>query len=237
MPDSKIDYWSQISDLTIYDAAFWMAHKFDPRDHAFDIEHKAGYADYFEGSGGLAAVHEKCELLISAIRAGRIKLSGETYLNDQTINVGKTRILKNDWLTWCRNNGYFDTANQIISKVSAHAVPVGAVCIEIAQGVTSEAKAAKVETRQADAPVPGKMPNTAIGKLAITAAWLIECEIGKRATANQVIKKLQKMEPDEPVITEVIAHGVNWVTTKGKINSYDTQTCAKTLETWTKSRA
>ncbi len=144
MPDSKIDdYWLHISDLTIYDAAFWMAHKFDPRDNRFDPEYSVGpefdprahalymersasYADYFEGSGGLAAVQEKCELLISAIRAGSINLSGETYLNDQTINVGKTRILKSDWLTWCEENSYSELASQFAINGNSKQV-VGAV--------------------------------------------------------------------------------------------------------------
>ncbi len=89
---------------------------------------------------------------------------------------------------------------------------------------------------QAGATAPGKMPNTTIGKLAIKAAWEIECATSKRATAYQVIEKLQEWEPDEPVIREVIAHGVKWVTKKGKTNKYDIQTCAKTLETWNASR-
>lgn len=84
--------------------------------------------------------------------------------------------------------------------------------------------------------IPGKMPHISIGKLAIKLAWKIECETGKRATASKVIEGLQKMEADEPIITEIIPHGVEWALKKGGEKSYDVEACAKTLENWNKSR-
>ncbi len=90
---------------------------------------------------------------------------------------------------------------------------------------------------QAGATVPGKMPNTTIGKLAIKAAWEIECATGKQATANEVINKLQEWEPIEPILTEKTARGVKWETTGGIEKTFDVNTCAKALGTWNKSRA
>lgn len=84
--------------------------------------------------------------------------------------------------------------------------------------------------------IPGKLPKTSIGKLAIKAAWQIERETGKGATANQVIDTLQKWEPDESTITNIIPHGVKWETTKGIEKPFDVTTCAKTLATWNQSR-
>lgn len=91
--------------------------------------------------------------------------------------------------------------------------------------------------------IPGKMPSVTIGKLAIKAAWQIEGETGKRATAKQVIEKLQSWV-DHKDNTEAVAelidkipNGVKWVTSAGKENSYDIGACQKTLETWKKSRA
>jgi len=95
---------------------------------------------------------------------------------------------------------------------------------------------AEVNTTPSD-DIPGKLPNTNIGQLAIKAAWQIECATGKGATAKQVIETLKKWEPGEPVITESIAHGVKWATTKGTEKSFDVETCAKTLKTWNVSRA
>jgi hypothetical protein len=85
--------------------------------------------------------------------------------------------------------------------------------------------------------IPGKMPQTNIGKLAIKAAWQIECSTGKQATAKQVIEKLQAWTETEPELTETIPHGVKWATTKGKQKPFDVEACAKTLGTWQASRA
>ncbi len=244
------DYWLDAIGLTIYEAAFWMQTGGDPHAHEYRCAHDidSEYNDYFDARGVIDAIHDKCAVVINDICAGQINLSGETYHPNQEMDVHKTYILKNSWLKWCLEGRYPHIAERFKFKVSsAPVVAVEAVGIKIAQGVTPEAEAAKVEAGQAGTPVttkvgaaasvPGKMPNTTIGKFAIKAAWGIECATGKRATAKQVIAKLQEWEPDEPVITEVIPHGVNWVTTKGKTNSFNIQTCAKALETWNKSRA
>lgn len=109
------------------------------------------------------------------------------------------------------------------------------------------APAARVEagagTNPNDDAIPGKMPNTTIGKLAIKAAWEIEYKTKKRATAKQVIERLQAWvdhisNPNAVTeLTKKISNGVKWVTTGGKERDYDIGACQKTLETWQKSRA
>ena len=84
--------------------------------------------------------------------------------------------------------------------------------------------------------IPGKLPRTGIGKLAIKVAWEIERRTDKRATANQVIEELQKLVETEPELIGVIPHGVKWTTTKGKDKDFDVETCAKTLSNWQSSR-
>ena len=90
--------------------------------------------------------------------------------------------------------------------------------------------------------IPGKMPRTAIGKLAIDAAWKIERETGKRATGKLVIERLQSWvdHRDNPnavtELTEKIPNGVMWVTSAGLKKRYDIGTCQKTLENWNKTR-
>lgn len=114
-------------------------------------------------------------------------------------------------------------------------------------GAHADAPAAKGEALPVVSPsikeIPGKIPNVTSGKLAIKAAWKIECETGKRATAKQVIKMLQSWvdHKDNPEavteLTEKIPHGVKWVTGAGIEHNYEIKTCEKTLETWNKSRA
>ncbi len=84
---------------------------------------------------------------------------------------------------------------------------------------------------------PGKMPNTEIGKLAVKIAWQIECELGRMASMNEVIKKLQERVSKEDVLIEIIPHGVKWMTSGLQEKNYAKSACSKTLETWNKSRA
>jgi hypothetical protein len=61
--------------------------------------------------------------------------------------------------------------------------------------------------------IPGKIPKVTIGKLAVKAAWEIECEVNRKAAASEVISKLQewvKIKSHEALV-EVIPHGVSWM--------------------------
>ncbi|BBJ24225.1 hypothetical protein [Candidatus Nitrotoga sp. AM1P] len=84
---------------------------------------------------------------------------------------------------------------------------------------------------------PGKIPMIAIGKLAIETAWQIECELGRKASTDEVIKKLQERVGKEDVLIEIIPHGVKWITSGLQEKNYEKSACSKTLETWNKSRA
>lgn len=99
--------------------------------------------------------------------------------------------------------------------------------------------AAKVEVKPvattSDNP-PGKMPQTAIGKLAVKASFAIERDTSKQATAKQTIERLQSWVEYEPILAKVIPHGVIWVTSRGVEKPYDVQTCAVALKKWNASR-
>ncbi|MGO8754210.1 MAG: hypothetical protein ACLQHK_03140 [Gallionellaceae bacterium] len=87
--------------------------------------------------------------------------------------------------------------------------------------------------------IPGKMPRIAIGKLAVKAAWEIECETGRHATADEVIERLQKWAEagNDGYLHSKIKFGVKWVPKRGKIpKEYKPGACGKTLETWHASR-
>lgn len=93
-----------------------------------------------------------------------------------------------------------------------------------------------------EAAIWGKLPNTSMGKLAIKAAWLIEGETNRAATAKQVMTRLQEWadgghEPATLLKSDKKNHAVKWITGKRVEKSYDIEACGKTLETWTDSRA
>lgn len=108
MPDQfdVSEEWKQCSDLTIYEAAFWVRLKFDPRRHAYRSELDDAYHDHFmQHPGGYEAVVEKCEVILSAIRSGLIKTTKNVLTADGHLDDYQTYISKSDWLAWCENNG------------------------------------------------------------------------------------------------------------------------------------
>lgn len=101
---------------------------------------------------------------------------------------------------------------------------------------------------------PGKIARVASGRLAIKAAWQIECEEGRPATDGEVMARLRawgksgaepnhlldcdKLPPGTPpaVVTAVRGGAIPWQTGKGKVNHFGLEACQKTLEKWRKSR-
>lgn len=103
-----------------------------------------------------------------------------------------------------------------------------------------DAPAAKVEAVTGAKPggdgIPGKMPRTTIGKLAITAAWEIEVKAGKQASANQVIAKLAEWIDTEPILLEKIPHGIRWMTANITEADFSIEACGKALAKWNLTR-
>lgn len=105
----------------------------------------------------------------------------------------------------------------------------------------------KLATKPTTAPVsnadiPGKLPKTGVGKLAIKAAWQIECETSRAAIAKDVMTRLQGWadagsEPDVLRKSNKEKRGVDWQTMKGVTKTFDLGACEKALATWKKSRA
>ena len=87
--------------------------------------------------------------------------------------------------------------------------------------------------------IPGIIPKASSCRLAVMAALEIEYETGKRATAKQTMKRLQKWA-DEGKHGELIKslpdNSVEWMTTKHEAKGFDLGACGKALERWNKSR-
>jgi hypothetical protein len=87
---------------------------------------------------------------------------------------------------------------------------------------------------------PGKMPRCAIGKLAIKAAWQIECETKRKATPNEVIEKLQAwaIGGEDGYLRDKIPLGVTWRPKRSDIDKkFEIEACSKALDVWELSRA
>lgn len=88
--------------------------------------------------------------------------------------------------------------------------------------------------------LPGKMPNVAIGVLAIKAAVVIERNTNRPASKWDVIKMLQEWADSgsEPAVlnrSDKENGAVIWSTKTGDRKSYGAGACEKTLSKWRKS--
>ncbi|MBZ0070007.1 MAG: hypothetical protein K8F26_14475 [Thiobacillus sp.] len=89
--------------------------------------------------------------------------------------------------------------------------------------------------------IPGTLPLRGAGRLAIKAAWQIECETKRRASAKEVMTLLQAWADDgkesDTLIKSLPAkRAVLWLTAKSEHREYATEACRDTLRRWNKSR-
>ena len=87
--------------------------------------------------------------------------------------------------------------------------------------------------------IPGSLPNTLMGKLAIKAAWQIECKKGKHASAFEVFSRLKKWINEElecDVLIKLENNEIIWRKMNGELNRYSYSTCQKALQRWHKTR-
>ena len=78
-------------------------------------------------------------------------------------------------------------------------------------------------------------------KLAVKAAWIIECKQNRRATDKEVMSLLQEWadKGSEPAVlkkSQMNNRCVIWTTDKCKEKTYTLEACQKALRTWNKSR-
>jgi hypothetical protein len=84
---------------------------------------------------------------------------------------------------------------------------------------------------------PGKTDKIkGITKLAIKAAWKIECDTGRQALALEVIKLLHSWVDKEEILLEKMQDGVIWQTTRGKLKPFELAACGLALKRWNNSR-
>lgn len=144
-------------------------------------------------------------------------------------------IARPTFAAWLRASGFGDDEGQ--EKPSEH---IRAWLGNVLQA-TPEHPNATIKAGGNTDEIPGTLPPRAAGKLAIKAAWLIECETKRRASAKEVMARLQKWADDgeEPAVlvkSLPAKRAVQWLTTKGKHLEYTLEACEKTLEKWAESQ-
>jgi hypothetical protein len=240
-------YWLEVSDLTVFEAAIWMSTYNDPRKYAelrlLNDERRDVYyevygphADYDPWESCGEALDEKCYVIISAIRVGDIALTKALNFDDKNVSPESIYILKSSWLNWCRNNGYSELADRFV-RTKVVGIADGAAAASVAENQPEGSNSQSVGNNCKG--IPGKIPRTGIGKLVIEAAWQIECDKKRTASAMEVMAQLQEWADagDMLVTSRKDKHGVDWHTSKGKSKLYDSEACGKALSTWKKSRA
>lgn len=92
-----------------------------------------------------------------------------------------------------------------------------------------------------DKPPGSYNPRTAVGKLALKAAWEIERKQKHAATAKETMALLQQwakegLHSETLMSADEKNRGVNWLTMRGGEKLYDEETLSKTLSSWRNSR-
>lgn len=89
--------------------------------------------------------------------------------------------------------------------------------------------------------IPGKLPITGACRLAIKAAWEIECQSKRSASCDEIMKKLYEWaddgtESDTLIRADKANHFVEWRTKAGREKKFYRESCEKALTAWEKSR-
>jgi hypothetical protein len=103
--------------------------------------------------------------------------------------------------------------------------------------------AGTVHTTEEKSDVPWGRQRWLITRLAIEAAWELENELGRLASAAETIEKLQEWTQSgkkDGCLIRIVDGGVEWRPKnkkKGDERTFDVETCAKALQFWHEDRA
>jgi hypothetical protein len=155
----RIDrYWLEIASVTVYEAAYWMVIGADPQVHeekcdlVINPDATQKYRDYFDiHPGGSESVVQQCEIIDTAIRAGYIGLIPCSEISDESPKAAVRRIVKSDWLSWCRTIGHAGLADKFVIEVASDTASGG--CVDASETVVEA-----VPNNRADASSTARSP-------------------------------------------------------------------------------
>lgn len=107
------DEWIDFSALTIFEAAFLLAVKEDPKVHAYRYQCDTEYSDYFDDRQDIQElIADKQSALLTDAHVGSIlDAKHKVFLADGDLNSLKTLITKKSFIKWCDAQGYSEVAN------------------------------------------------------------------------------------------------------------------------------
>jgi hypothetical protein len=102
------DEWLDYSALTIYEAAYLLAVKDDPKEHAYRYQCDQVYADYFDSRQDTQQlIADKQNALITDAHVGLLLDARHKVLSaDGNLNPLRTLITKVSFIKWCDAHGY-----------------------------------------------------------------------------------------------------------------------------------
>lgn len=161
----------------------------------------------------------------------------EYYINQ------KTRSCIQKFGQTIRFQGMFETAVKI-GQIKDPDTPANWIAWAEKKGFdTSHLNTYKTQLDENDKPsnknIPGKLPNTGVGKCAIRAAWELEQELKRHPTDEEVMARLQNWakNADEPdILLEPNRGNVMWLTKKGRKKEYKIDNLGTALKNWYISR-
>jgi hypothetical protein len=107
------DDWIDFSALTIFEAAYLLAVKDDPKAHAYQYQCDQTYSDIFDSRQDIQElIADKQSALMTDAHVGSIlDAKYKVFLADGDLNPLKTLITKASFIKWCDAQGYSEVAN------------------------------------------------------------------------------------------------------------------------------
>ncbi len=223
-------HWRGMSDLTIYDAAFWIVHKSDPEQHSSRCQADSEFEqNYLDNPYGEEAVYKFSQQIISAIRSNDIKTTKEHFKND-FFDIKRTYISKSDWISWCRKKRYSYISKLLTDHNDAAA---SEVTVNSTASQASNADPVEINSRY--------KPANAVGAKCVKAAIQVEQKTKRYATAKEVMELLQEWadigaEPDALIASDRKKLSVIWQTEKRVEKSFSLEACGKVLKKFNDGR-
>lgn len=174
----------------------------------------------------------------------------ETFTTDDKYSELEILLNASDLNEWLRSRNtdlqlmtpeHSAAANLPLTNVKSLSTPQTAPASEPVKLAALAICAEPNELTDSNRQQPGNEPSISVGKLAVRAAWIIECKEKRRATGKEVMRLLQEwaikgIHPDVLRKSDANNRGVVWITSKYQEKTYTLEACQRALGTWNKSR-
>jgi hypothetical protein len=210
---TNYSYWKSLPAITIWEAAcIYSGH--DPR----------AMTDVVGADGFALDLSDEVRLIESTIYALAIRtVPGHTGPISKNTHIDRQSFAQ--WLT--QSAVTREIGERLVSADSPTTAP-------------ESASQDPLGSNFADQP-PGQIPRTAASRLAILAAWELECETNRPASVNEVFNRLVAWSQEGKYLETLRPYDaekreIPWVTTKGVQKSFGKEACKNALFRWNNTR-